>query len=64
MPGITCPNQAASAKVTNACVTESKRVVRGGLWSDSAQNVRTVYRSSEEQDKSGSHIGFRLALDF
>ncbi len=48
----------------DACVTESKRVVRGGLWSDSAQNVRTVYRSSEEQDKSGIHIGFRLALDF
>ena len=39
----------------------AKRVIRGGSWANSAQNVRAAYRNANEPANRNSNLGFRLA---
>jgi formylglycine-generating enzyme required for sulfatase activity len=39
----------------------TKRVLRGGSYTDDSAELRTRYRSSRIQSRSGCDIGFRLA---
>lgn len=40
----------------------SKRVIRGGSWSNSSHEMRSTYRASVNQDFKGNYIGFRLVM--
>ena len=40
----------------------TERVVRGGSWSNSAEQIRSANRSQENPESQLNIIGFRLAL--
>jgi formylglycine-generating enzyme required for sulfatase activity len=53
--------QASSDGSANTTVYCGQRVIRGGSWSDSPQDLRSAYRSSVDLDNRVSVIGFRVA---
>jgi len=40
----------------------TKRVIRGGSWSNSPHEIRSTYRASVNQDFRGNYLGFRLVM--
>jgi formylglycine-generating enzyme required for sulfatase activity len=41
-------------------VTGSNRVIRGGSWDNTAQNLRSANRNDNGPDERNSNVGFRL----
>jgi formylglycine-generating enzyme required for sulfatase activity len=42
------------------CSTGSGRIVRGGCWHDTADNIRSTYRSCHTSEYRFNYVGFRL----
>ncbi len=40
----------------------TKRVIRGGSWSNSSHEMRSTYRASVNPDFKGNYLGFRLVM--
>jgi formylglycine-generating enzyme required for sulfatase activity len=47
----------------SAAVDQKRRGIRGGSWTDSAENARSAYRHFARHDARIDNVGFRLALD-
>ncbi len=53
-----------SHKYKNPVITDggTKRVIRGGSWSNSPHELRCTYRAGVNQDFKGNYIGFRIVM--
>lgn len=50
------------AEVLSTRSGDEFRVVRGGSWGTTAQNVRSAYRKHYEPDRRLIYLGFRFVL--